>query len=129
MSFFLRRKLIDWGFVEPNIYDIMDKYIRGYLTKEQAKSLEKYGKILVNTDLVDIDWDKRFYFRVDCEITRSYVVGQVPSCEMFRTNIERFRIILDRVVDALSEKKEEKLKHLKEVNREKKCKRKMWESI
>ena len=133
MSFFLRRKLIDWGFVEPNIYDIMNKYVRGYLTEEQIKSLEGYGGLIVDNDVIKKDWDNRFYFELDCEIIecmgRTVASGRIPSCDEFRSDIERFGVLLDKVTDAISERKKEKLEQSKKLDREKKCERKMWDSL
>ena len=123
---FVRNKLIDWKVVEPNMIDIMNKFIRNQLNKEQLKRFNKYVMLSDYNNNSIIKKGSQFYFVRDAEIINGEPNGIIPSCAEFKNNLLKYDCVIREIKSILYHEDREKVET---IDKNKICIRKLWETL
>lgn len=129
------RLLLKLGISKPDIYDIMDAFIRSQLTTEEIKFIEWHSLgcktdnyMLCTNNNGSVYFSKRVYYPI-C----SGYCNSVPDCEEFAKGLEKYREILSKMklkrIELIETREQEKLKAAKVREQDMKCINKLWNYV
>ena len=129
VSNMIERLMFKLGLDKPNIYDVMNKFIRKNMSKEYIEYLE-WNAVSIDSMMIDCNISDKLFISTRASKDDFWTV---PSCEVFAHNMELFKGYLPLIATKIDELKESSRKRQEkwseQQEKESSCLMKIWDKL